>query len=143
MIKLTSTVIKLVYILSIIAKSITSLTFVSWVKEFFKKYYLFSINNELFIYTLLFFLILTELYIVFYMDEKKLARINNIALSFIFLCLTILAYLNGMDGDCGCFGKIIRFDNGFDKIIFNSLFFITSVLFYFLKNKSLPLKTKS
>ncbi len=54
----------------------------------------------------------------------------NFIILVIFLGITIFSFFNNIPGDCGCFGKILVWENNIYKVIFN--FLLTLGAFFLL-----------
>ncbi|MBK8945422.1 MAG: methylamine utilization protein [Ignavibacteriae bacterium] len=99
---------------------------------------LFSFSEDLnLIVTLLLpiFEIILGLLLLFKIKIKTTLLIVSI-LFLSFVAFSIYVTVIGTDGDCGCFGNVIKSEFGWGMIIRNIIFFIFSIILY-IKQKSL------
>lgn len=59
-----------------------------------------------------------------------------------FVAFSIYVTIIGVNGDCGCFGNVIKSEFGWDMIIRNIIFFLFSIILYIKQKKSKKIKNK-
>jgi hypothetical protein len=136
LLKLTLTIyFRGIFIITILGKLIFPTTFKSFIISLFKYYdiqYIFLyIEKETILYFLFLTILLIETYLLYlsYIDLQLFAK--YLIVFFIFTTVFSLAlFTQKVPFDCGCFGNIFTFENSFDKLLFNFISLIFSVIFF-------------
>lgn len=128
---------RLLFVTAIISKIVYSDSLISSILQLWVKTGIFPYYNYKYVllFLVLFVVILWEV-LILYFSFTNLCLFTCYNISFIFLVgiYSFVTHILDISGDCGCFGKIIVFENTSHKIMFNT-FNLLLVSYFMLLNR--------
>lgn len=124
---------RMLYLVAIVGKIIYSESFLSsFINLFDQVNILDSMNKYLILGIIFFLLILVDLLLIYFTFKSRKMFLWGNLIFFIMTIIYSFTLINyKISGDCGCFGKILVFENSYDNlyfIMFNFILAITTII---------------